>query len=121
MTLVPSSSRSASRTGAWPARSTSWATVIAGDCHYIKRYMPARLDGKVICTNTTTAEDVEQFRRAGVRQRAGAEVLEDDLPRPGLPGLGRERRLGPRLPHPLDQVDSHRQSSSGTERSGDPP
>ncbi len=44
-----------------------WATVIAGDCHYIKRYMPARLDGKVICTNTTTAEDVEQFRRAGVR------------------------------------------------------
>lgn len=44
-----------------------WATVIAGDCHYIKRYMPARLDGKVICTNTTTPEDVEQFRRAGVR------------------------------------------------------
>ncbi len=44
-----------------------WATVIAGDCHYIKRYMPARLDGKVICTNTTTPEDVEQFRAAGVR------------------------------------------------------
>ena len=44
-----------------------WATVIAGDCHYIKRHMPARLEGKVICTNTTTAEDVEQFRRAGVR------------------------------------------------------
>ena len=44
-----------------------WATVIAGDCHYIKRYMPARLEGKVICTNTTTPEDVEQFRRAGVR------------------------------------------------------
>lgn len=44
-----------------------WATVIAGDCHYIKRYMPARLDGKVICTNTTTPEDVAQFRQAGVR------------------------------------------------------
>jgi hypothetical protein len=44
-----------------------WGTVIAGDCHYIKRYMPARLDGKVICTNTTTPEDVELFRRAGVR------------------------------------------------------
>ena len=29
--------------------------------------MPARLDGKVICTNTTTTEDVAQFRRAGVR------------------------------------------------------
>lgn len=44
-----------------------WATVIAGDCHYIKRYMPARLDGKIICTNTTTPEDVEKFRQAGVR------------------------------------------------------
>jgi hypothetical protein len=44
-----------------------WATVIAGDCHYIKRHMPARLDGKFICTNTTTAEDVERFRAAGVR------------------------------------------------------
>jgi hypothetical protein len=44
-----------------------WATVIAGDCHYIKRYMPPRLVGKIICTNTTTPEDVEQFRHAGVR------------------------------------------------------
>jgi len=45
----------------------TWATVIAGDCHYVKRHMPARLDGKVICTNTTTPEDVEKFRAAGAR------------------------------------------------------
>ena len=51
------------RYGQWYA----WATVIAGDCHYIKRYMPARLDGKIMCTNTTTTEDVEKFRAAGVR------------------------------------------------------
>lgn len=44
-----------------------WATVIAGDCHFIKRFMPARLDGKVLCTNTTTPEDVAIFRQAGVR------------------------------------------------------
>ena len=44
-----------------------WATVEAGDCHYLKRHMPARLDGKIICTNTTTAEDVERFRAAGVK------------------------------------------------------
>lgn len=44
-----------------------WATVIAGDCHFIKRFMPARLDGKIICTNTTTAADVATFRAAGVR------------------------------------------------------
>jgi hypothetical protein len=49
--------------GQWYA----WATVIAGDCHYIKRYMPARLDGKVICTNTTTTEDVEKFKERGVK------------------------------------------------------
>ena len=44
----------------------NWATVIAGDCHYVKRHMPCRLDGKVICANTTTPEDVESFRAAGV-------------------------------------------------------
>ena len=43
-----------------------WASVIAGDCHFVKRFMPARLDGKIICTNTTTSEDVATFRAAGV-------------------------------------------------------
>lgn len=42
-----------------------WATVIAGDCHFIKRFMPARLDGKIICTNTTTPDDVDAFRETG--------------------------------------------------------
>jgi len=41
--------------------------VIAGDCHYIKRFMPDDLNGKVIVTNTTTPEDVEIFRKAGVK------------------------------------------------------
>jgi hypothetical protein len=44
-----------------------WASVIAGDCHFIKRFMPANLDGKIICTNTTTAEDVAIFSNAGAR------------------------------------------------------
>lgn len=44
-----------------------WATVIAGDCHYIKRHMPERLVGKVIATNTTTPADVESFRQAGIK------------------------------------------------------
>jgi hypothetical protein len=44
-----------------------WASVLAGDCHYIKRHMPPRLDGKTICTNTTTEDDVARFREAGVR------------------------------------------------------
>jgi hypothetical protein len=41
--------------------------VISGDCLYIKRHMPERLDGKIIATNTTTPADVEAFRQRGVR------------------------------------------------------
>ena len=49
--------------GKWYA----WATVICGDCLYIKHHMPERLDGKVIVTNTTTPADVEAFRQHGAR------------------------------------------------------
>jgi hypothetical protein len=45
----------------------AWATVVSGDCLYIKRHMPDRLDGKTIVTNTTTPADVEAFRQRGVR------------------------------------------------------
>ncbi|MDD4923219.1 MAG: hypothetical protein PHF74_00070 [Dehalococcoidales bacterium] len=44
-----------------------WATVTAGDCHYIKRYMPDDMTGKVIVTNTTTPQDVELFHKCGVK------------------------------------------------------
>jgi hypothetical protein len=44
-----------------------WATVIAGDCHYLKRYLPYQMNGKIIATNTTTAADVELFREAGIK------------------------------------------------------
>ncbi len=44
-----------------------WATVIAGDCHYVKSHMPDDMQGKVIVTNTTTPEDVELFRKCGVK------------------------------------------------------
>ena len=43
-----------------------WATVVAGDCHYIKRHMPADLSGKIIVTNTTTEKDMALFRERGV-------------------------------------------------------
>lgn len=43
-----------------------WASVIAGDCHYVKRHMPDQMEGKVIVTNTTTPQDVELFRSTGV-------------------------------------------------------
>ncbi len=44
-----------------------WATVIAGDCHYIKRHMPPDMQGKVVVTNTTTPDDVEFFRQCGIK------------------------------------------------------
>ncbi len=54
------------RTPKW-TKYYNWATVVAGDVHYVKRHMPDRMDGKVVVTNTTTPEDVELFRRSGVR------------------------------------------------------
>jgi hypothetical protein len=44
-----------------------WAPVIAGDCHYVKRYMPDNMQGKVVVTNTTTPQDVELFKKCGVK------------------------------------------------------
>jgi hypothetical protein len=44
-----------------------WATILAGDCHYVKSHMPDRLDGKIVATNTTTPQDVELFRQVGIK------------------------------------------------------
>lgn len=44
-----------------------WASVIAGDCHYIKRHLPNNLNGKIIVTNTTTTSDIELFREVGIK------------------------------------------------------
>jgi len=64
--LYPTGEKQEKRTPKW-GKYYAWATVIAGDCHYIKRCMPDDLNGKVIVTNTTTPEDVELFRKAGVK------------------------------------------------------
>jgi hypothetical protein len=50
------------------SRHFDWADVIAGDFHFIRRYAPERLDGKIILTNTTTQGDVDDMRRRGVSQ-----------------------------------------------------
>jgi hypothetical protein len=43
------------------------ADIIAGDFLFIKKYMPERLDGKIIVTNTVTQEDVEMMKEKGVK------------------------------------------------------
>ena len=42
------------------------AEIIAGDFHYIRRYMPVRLDGKLIITNTVTQDDEKLLQERGV-------------------------------------------------------
>jgi hypothetical protein len=43
------------------------AKIVAGDFHYIRKYMPMDMSGKVIITNTTTAEDVQLLKGRGVK------------------------------------------------------
>jgi hypothetical protein len=42
------------------------AEIIAGDYHFMRQFMPARLDGKTILTNTVTAKDVDFLRERGI-------------------------------------------------------
>ena len=64
--IYPTGENQEKRTPKWE-KYYQWATVVAGDCHYIKRNMPYDMQGKVIVTNTTTPEDVETFRKAGIK------------------------------------------------------
>ncbi|MEA4884070.1 MAG: quinate 5-dehydrogenase [Clostridia bacterium] len=41
------------------------ADVIAGDFHYIRKYLPDRIDGKTVITNTVTSKDVDELGRRG--------------------------------------------------------
>ena len=64
--VYPTGEKQEKRTPKWQ-KYYQQATVIAGDCHYIKRCMPDDMQGKIVLTNTTTAEDVELFRKLGVK------------------------------------------------------
>jgi hypothetical protein len=44
------------------------ADVICGDWHFIRRYSPDRLDGKIVITNTLIKAYIEMLKNAGVRQ-----------------------------------------------------
>lgn len=42
------------------------AQIIAGDFHFMRQFMPERLDGKTVLTNTVTQTDVNELRTRGV-------------------------------------------------------
>lgn len=52
-----------------PRLTRAWrlASIVAGDFHFIKRYMPRSLKGKTIVTTSTRPEDRELLRERGVR------------------------------------------------------
>jgi hypothetical protein len=42
------------------------AEIVAGDFHFMRQFMPDRLDGKLVLTNTVTASDLDFLRERGV-------------------------------------------------------
>lgn len=44
------------------------AEIIAGDFHYIRRYLPHDIGDKLIITNTTTSRDIEFLQECGIRR-----------------------------------------------------
>lgn len=48
------------------ARYYDEADIVAGDWHFIRRYAPLNMHGKVLLTNTTTPADLEFLRQRGV-------------------------------------------------------
>lgn len=43
------------------------AEIIAGDFHFMRQFMPERLDGKIVLTNTVTQANVEELTARGIR------------------------------------------------------
>jgi hypothetical protein len=41
--------------------------LVAGDFLFMRKYMPKRMDGKTVVTNTTTEENIELLRERGVK------------------------------------------------------
>jgi len=63
--LYPTGEKQEKQIQDWRRKYYDWAEVIAGDFLYIKRFMPDRIPGKIILTNTTTSADVEMLRERG--------------------------------------------------------
>jgi hypothetical protein len=65
--LYPTGEKQEKQVLDWRQKYFRWADVIAGDWHFMRRYMPMDMQGKIILTNTTTAEDLEFMRARGVK------------------------------------------------------
>lgn len=64
--LYPTGEKQEKQVKDWRQRYFEWADVIAGDWHFMRRFMPENMQGKIILTNTTTPDDLELMRVRGV-------------------------------------------------------
>lgn len=65
--LYPTGKKQTTTSGSKYEEHYKGADIIAGDYHYIKKYMPKSLNDKIIITNTTTTKDITTMREKGVR------------------------------------------------------
>ncbi len=64
--LYPTGEKQEKQVQDWRQRYFEWADVVAGDWHFMRRFMPQNMQGKIILTNTTTPEDLEFMRKRGI-------------------------------------------------------
>ncbi|WP_337845064.1 quinate 5-dehydrogenase [Thermus sp.] len=64
--LYPTGKEQEKAVADWRSRYYRWADLVAGDWHYLRRYMPEDMGGKTVLTNTTTEEDLAFLRARGV-------------------------------------------------------
>ncbi len=64
--LYPTGEKQEKEVRGWRQRYFEWADVVAGDWHFMRRFMPPSMQGKIILTNTTTPEDIEFMRARGI-------------------------------------------------------
>lgn len=64
--LYPTGEKQEKQVQDWRQRYFEWADVVAGDWHFMRRFMPQNMQGKIILTNTTTPEDLEFLRARGI-------------------------------------------------------
>lgn len=63
--LYPTGKEQEKAVADWRSRYYRWADLVAGDWHYLRRYMPEDMGGKTVLTNTTTEEDLAFLRARG--------------------------------------------------------
>jgi len=80
------------------------ADILAGDFHFIKRYLPEKLTGQIVITNTTTQNDLQLLKEHGIKK------VITTTPNMGGRSFGTnviEALMVALINRPLDQIEPH--------------